>query len=94
MLQVAEVKERNLKCYRFIHEASSAEHLHIEADDTENAFWFVFFCFLSSCTFLTKRSVMFKTVPTNSNGVAHILEHTSMIVFFFFAQIFRQITNL
>lgn len=39
MSQVSEVRERNLKCYRLQHTATLAEHLHIEADDTENAFW-------------------------------------------------------
>jgi len=43
------------------HLATGAQHLHLSADDNNNAFL-----------------VAFLTVPTDSTGVAHILEHTSL----------------
>lgn len=77
--KVSDVKERNLRCFRLVHDATKAEHLHIEADDTENAFWYRLSLHLRFCPHLPNAnpSVMFKTVPMNSTGVAHILEHTS-----------------
>ena len=43
------------------HQATGAKHIHIKADDDNNAFL-----------------VAFLTVPEDSRGVAHILEHTSL----------------
>lgn len=43
------------------HRPTGARHIHLDTDDTENAF-----------------SVAFKTVPRDSSGVAHILEHTAL----------------
>jgi Zn-dependent M16 (insulinase) family peptidase len=49
----------NVTLHQFEHIKTGATHLHISADNTENAFM-----------------VAFRTVPTDSTGVAHILEHT------------------
>ncbi|MEJ2743118.1 MAG: insulinase family protein [Gammaproteobacteria bacterium] len=49
----------NVDVYQFEHRVTGAQHLHIRAANTENAFL-----------------VAFRTVPTDSTGVAHILEHT------------------
>ena len=53
------LKEINAHCYRLIHMATGARHVHISTRDRENTF-----------------GVTFKTVPSDSTGVAHILEHT------------------
>ncbi|MBF0421629.1 MAG: insulinase family protein, partial [Magnetococcales bacterium] len=45
----------------YLHEATGARHLHLQADDPHNAFL-----------------VAFLTVPSDSTGVAHILEHTAL----------------
>jgi Zn-dependent M16 (insulinase) family peptidase len=51
----------NLEIQEYRHQATGARHLHIAADDTNNAFL-----------------VGFRTVPQDSTGVAHILEHTTL----------------
>ena len=53
------LKEINAFLYELEHTVTSAKHVHISNNDSENTF-----------------SVAFKTVPTDSTGVAHILEHT------------------
>ncbi|MCB9480376.1 MAG: insulinase family protein [Desulfobacteraceae bacterium] len=47
--------------FEFIHEKTSARHIHIKSSDSENVF-----------------GVAFRTVPRDSTGVAHILEHTAL----------------
>lgn len=49
----------DITLHQFEHIKTGAKHMHIDADNTENAFM-----------------VAFRTVPTDSTGVAHILEHT------------------
>lgn len=49
----------DITLHQFEHIETGAKHMHIDADNTENAFM-----------------VAFRTVPTDSTGVAHILEHT------------------
>ena len=56
---IVALKEIDAFCYRLVHMATGARHVHISRKDEENAF-----------------GVAFKTVPTDSTGVAHILEHT------------------
>jgi Zn-dependent M16 (insulinase) family peptidase len=56
---IVALKEIDAYCYRLVHTATGARHVHISRQDEENAF-----------------GVAFKTVPTDSTGVAHILEHT------------------
>ncbi len=52
-----------LQCHltELTHEKSSAQVVHIQANDPENLF-----------------CISFRTYPTSSNGVAHVLEHTSL----------------
>ncbi len=51
----------NVTFESYEHQATGARHLHLRADDNNNAFL-----------------VAFLTVPDDSTGVAHILEHTSL----------------
>ncbi len=51
----------HLNVQEYVHEATGALHVHLAADDVQNAFL-----------------VAFRTVPEDSTGVAHILEHTSL----------------
>ncbi|KAL6068398.1 putative Zn-dependent peptidase, insulinase-like [Balamuthia mandrillaris] len=61
VLRVTPVPERNFMTYHLIHEATGAEHFHVDCADNNNAFF-----------------VTLKTIPTDSTGVAHILEHTTL----------------
>ncbi|MBT6276156.1 MAG: peptidase M16 [Chromatiales bacterium] len=56
---VIEALNLTLESYR--HRRTGARHIHLAADDSNNAFL-----------------VAFLTVPSDSTGVAHILEHTSL----------------
>lgn len=51
----------NLEYRLYRHPGTGARHLHLEADDDNNAFM-----------------VAFPTIPSDSTGVAHILEHTTL----------------
>ena len=51
----------NLAFEEYVHTATGARHVHLDADDDNNAFL-----------------VAFLTVPGDSSGIAHILEHTSL----------------
>jgi len=51
----------NLEYQHYRHPATGARHIHLKADDDNNAFM-----------------VAFPTIPTDSTGVAHILEHTTL----------------
>lgn len=51
----------NIELQEFVHKKTGAVHLHLAADDPQNAFL-----------------VAFRTVPQDSTGVAHILEHTAL----------------
>jgi len=51
----------HIELQEFIHEKTGAVHIHLAADDPQNAFL-----------------VGFRTVPEDSTGVAHILEHTAL----------------
>lgn len=53
------VPSLNLSVEEYNHLPTKARHLHLRAEDNNNAFL-----------------VMFSTVPQDSTGVAHILEHT------------------
>jgi len=55
------VPSLNVEVQEYRHKATGAVHLHLAADDDQNAFL-----------------VAFRTVPQDSTGVAHILEHTSL----------------
>ncbi len=55
------VEALNLTVNSYRHLSTGARHLHLAADDDNNAF-----------------AVAFLTVPSDSTGVAHILEHTSL----------------
>ncbi|KAJ8868408.1 hypothetical protein PR048_029924 [Dryococelus australis] len=59
--QVADIPELHLRTYRLVHKATGAQYLHVDRDDTNNAF-----------------SVGFRTTPSNSTGLPHILEHTTL----------------
>lgn len=51
----------NVDIQEYRHRKTGAVHIHMAAEDDQNAFM-----------------VAFRTVPQNSTGVAHILEHTSL----------------
>ncbi len=55
------VPSLNVDVEEYRHKATGAVHLHLAAEDDQNAFL-----------------VAFRTVPQDSTGVAHILEHTSL----------------
>lgn len=55
------IENLNLTFKSYQHQATGARHLHLQADDNNNAFL-----------------VAFLTVPQDSTGVAHILEHTTL----------------
>ena len=55
------VPSLNIEIQEFEHTPTGARHIHLAADDDQNAFL-----------------VAFRTVPQDSTGVAHILEHTSL----------------
>lgn len=59
--EVEEISEFQLTAIKLAHEATGGEYLHIDKDDTNNAF-----------------SVIFRTTPTDSTGLPHILEHTTL----------------
>jgi hypothetical protein len=61
LLRQTRIASLNLEVEEYRHLASGARHLHLSADDDNNAFL-----------------VAFLTVPQDSTGVAHILEHTSL----------------
>lgn len=61
LIEKTSVPELNLDAYHLVHNATGANHLHIDTSDTNNVFM-----------------VTFKTTPTDSTGVAHILEHTAL----------------
>ena len=55
------VPSLNIDVQEFRHNKTGAVHIHLAAEDDQNAFL-----------------VAFRTVPQDSTGVAHILEHTSL----------------
>lgn len=55
------VDSLNIVVHEYRHKVTGAQHIHIEADNTENVFL-----------------VALRTVPEDSTGVAHILEHTAL----------------
>jgi Zn-dependent M16 (insulinase) family peptidase len=55
------VPSLNIEVLEYRHSRTRARHIHLAAEDTNNAFL-----------------VAFRTVPQDSTGVAHILEHTSL----------------
>lgn len=59
--EIEEIPEFQLTAIKLIHEATGGEYLHIDKDDSNNAF-----------------SVIFRTTPTDSTGLPHILEHTTL----------------
>ena len=61
LIRQAEISSLNIKIEEYRHNVTGARHLHLAADDNNNAFL-----------------VGFLTVPQDSTGVAHILEHTSL----------------
>lgn len=58
-LRQVTIESLKLTFFDYQHKVTGARHLHLAADDTNNAFL-----------------VAFLTVPQDSTGVAHILEHT------------------
>ncbi len=60
-LRSTKVPALKVELHEFRHRKTGALHLHISADDEQNAFL-----------------VAFRTVPQDSTGVAHILEHTAL----------------
>jgi Zn-dependent M16 (insulinase) family peptidase len=60
-IRKARIPSLNIDVEEYQHVATGARHLHLSADDNNNAFL-----------------VAFLTVPQDSTGVAHILEHTSL----------------
>ncbi len=61
LVRKVHIPNLNLEVEEYIHPATGAKHLHLNADDSNNVFL-----------------VAFLTVPEDSTGVAHILEHTSL----------------
>ncbi len=61
LVRQTKIPSLNLEVEEYHHLATGARHLHLVADDDNNAFL-----------------VAFLTVPQDSTGVAHILEHTSL----------------
>lgn len=60
--KIDHIRELNIRPYYLRHEATGAEHLHIEKEgDSNNVF-----------------AVSLRTTPKSSNGVAHILEHLAL----------------
>jgi len=55
------INSLNMEFQEYRHTATGARHMHLAADDDQNAFL-----------------VAFLTVPQDSTGVAHILEHTAL----------------
>ncbi|WP_127477783.1 insulinase family protein [Sulfurivermis fontis] len=60
-LRSSRIPSLNVEVQEFRHKVTGAPHIHIAADDDQNAFL-----------------VGFRTVPQDSTGVAHILEHTTL----------------
>lgn len=60
-LRSSRIPSLNVELQEYRHKVTGAPHLHIAADDDQNAFL-----------------VGFRTVPQDSTGVAHILEHTTL----------------
>ena len=61
LIRQARIPTLNIEVEEYRHLATGARHLHLSADDNNNAFL-----------------VAFLTVPQDSSGVAHILEHTTL----------------
>jgi presequence protease len=61
LVRQAKIHSLNIDIEEYRHLATGARHLHLSADDNNNAFL-----------------VAFLTVPEDSTGIAHILEHTSL----------------
>ncbi|KHD07558.1 peptidase M16 [Candidatus Thiomargarita nelsonii] len=61
LIRQAPISSLNIELEEYHHVATGARHLHLSAEDNNNAFL-----------------VAFLTVPEDSTGVAHILEHTSL----------------
>ena len=61
LVRRADIPSLRLALEEYRHRPTGARHLHLAADDSNNAFL-----------------VGFLTVPENSTGVAHILEHTTL----------------
>jgi len=55
------VESLNLVVSEYVHDATGAQHIHLDSDSEENVFL-----------------VALRTVPHDSTGVAHILEHTAL----------------
>lgn len=55
------ISSLNIEVTEYRHKTTGAQHIHIQADHTENVFL-----------------VALRTVPEDSTGVAHILEHTAL----------------
>ena len=55
------IESLNLEFQEYRHQKTGARHIHLAADDDQNAFL-----------------VAFLTVPQDSTGVAHVLEHTAL----------------
>ncbi len=60
-LRSSRIPSLNVEVQEYRHRVTGALHIHLAADDDQNAFM-----------------VGFRTVPGDSTGVAHILEHTSL----------------
>jgi len=61
ILRSQSIDSLNVTVHEYQHRVTGAQHIHIEADNTENVFL-----------------VALRTVPEDSTGVAHILEHTAL----------------
>ncbi|MCV6620335.1 MAG: insulinase family protein [Cellvibrionaceae bacterium] len=61
MIRSEAVDSLNIVVHEYRHKVTGAQHIHIEADNSENVFL-----------------VALRTVPEDSTGVAHILEHTAL----------------
>lgn len=61
LIQRQPIAALNIEYQRYRHPATGATHIHLAAEDDNNAFM-----------------VAFPTIPTDSTGVAHILEHTTL----------------
>ncbi len=61
LIRQTQIPSLNIDIEEYQHLKTGAKHLHLSADDNNNAFL-----------------VAFLTVPQDSTGVAHILEHTSL----------------
>lgn len=61
LVQRQPIAALNIEYQRYHHPATGATHIHLAAEDDNNAFM-----------------VAFPTIPTDSTGVAHILEHTTL----------------